>query len=490
MALLAAMSACDDSELSIEEQMGDISFSTAFSSVNASTKALIEGEDINKSGTEVKVCGFAGGIAIKTGDESASMAPESAVCGNDKKWTLGHTYKWKYQQDHLFYGWLDTYSGVTAGSFFSDGFNYSTSDRKITISPKTLPISDSHFDFAYSDVVVRNTAQADYSTVVLPMRHLFTSFSLAAHNYNTQSITITSVRLYGIKNRKGAEITFGSSATSVTLTNAATAFGSDPYVELLSASVTLDPDGHKASIVNGASDTRKYFLMWPQTEAELCASSSSTTEFIPTGTDQPYIEVWYTIGSENNIYKARLPYDEDNGWAAGVRHNMELSFKPKKISLTMSAMPWNQTTPEIDFEGTVMVQDGLHVDNSSCIIDNDNRRVYFKGGNPIKAYFKIDQPLNASWIVGKEGDFDAFEIDNITEGSDSGILGDGIDTNQGVIDAEYAYIAITPKVTNPQKDYSIQLTFVVRGNNGVVSNIDETMQGADKTAWYTFILSK
>lgn len=490
------LSACSQNDMLPEPAGETIRFSATVA--DDATKALLEDDDIQTNGTVVKICGYAGGNVLSDGGSPATtMSNLSLTCGSDGKWTLPKTFKWQYNTDHQFYGWLDTdaKSGLTASGFFNSGFAYSDTDKKITISAKTLGVSDSYLDFVYSDVVTRSTSMADYSTVVLPMRHLFTSFSLAAHNYTTSSITISSVKLYGIHNNKGAVVTFGSTGTSVEYTGGTTVLGttSAPYEELLSASVTLAANAHKTNIAKGASDNIKYFLMWPQTATELTASVTSSDPFTPTGTNQPYLEITYKQGSGDPItVKAAIPYGEDGGWEAGVRHNLELSFKDKLMTLNFSAKPWNLTEPAIDYEGTVMVHTPGEefIDASSCIIDNVNHRVYFKGGNPIIMKFKIDQPLNATWIVGKDGDFDAFEIDNITPDTGEGIVGDGYDENEGLIDAKYATIAISPKITAPQKDYLMQLSFVVLGNNGVVTNIDEQLQGTDHNQWYTFVLLK
>ena len=96
-------------------------------------------------------------------------------------------------------------------------------------------------------------------------------------------------------------------------------------------------------------------------------------------------------------------------------------------------------------------------------------------------------------MVEKVGDFDAFEVDNVTPGTGEGVVGDGIDTKEGVIDGNEARIAIYPKITNPKRDYSITLSFTVRNNSGTVTQVNTEMKAAadnQDAAWYPIVILK
>lgn len=491
IALAALLTSCNKEGRGVDGRF--IRISAGFSDVTP-TRALLESSDIDLSGMQLTVYGFAGTDVI-SGEGGAAMSPETATCDGAGNWNLTGKYKWVGGEDHLFFGWLskDVKSGLTASGFFTEGFNYA--DKVLTISPKTLAFAnaDANLDFAYSDVVKRDISGADYSTVNLPLNHLFTSFAVSAHNYTSDNIVIKSVKFYGINNTKGAKITFGETAT-VEYTDAACSLavtnGSYKYTDIISSAVTLAADATKANIAFGASDTPKYLLMWPQTSDELLSS-------LPDGGDRPaagegaFVEVVYAQGGgEDLTVYAVIPHSDEEGWDAGTRHNIELSFRNKSLSLTVSAMPWNQTTPVIDYEGAVMVNTGMEIDASSCVLDKDNHIAYFKGDNPIILTFQINQPLNATWLISKDGDFDAFEIDDITDDTGLGIPGDGKDVPQGIVNSKVAKVAISSKVVNPQKDYKMQLSFAVRGNSGVVTNVDKDVQGADEDDWYTFVINK
>lgn len=465
------------------------------------TRTLLYNDDINVAGTELKLYGFeSNDDATSTVMDGLIATPQNSLPDwNIWKSTPGgekvHIF-WDNKSDYMFYSWLqkDRY-GKSTESFFGGTFTYSDAEgeqpAKLSISGKTMPLDDSGFDFCYSEVETRSRGGSDYSSVYLKLSHLFASFSISASNRTSETIKISSITLYGLKDTKSATISFKNSGTEVIYSNAtsnATAGGK----KLNDSDIEIAAGKSKADITGTASDKTEHILIWPQEDSELTATGYSDSEHAPEG--GTYLKIVYTTGGHEYTRYVQLPKDADgSGWPAGVRQNMELSFAEKSLSLTVVPLPWNLTSPVYDYEGAASVSGKLTLVDG-FVNPESTKDVYFKSSSPILLEFKIDSPLNASWMIEKIGDFDAFEIDNVTPGTGNGIAGDGIDTKEGMVDGEIARIAISPKISAPQKDYRIQLSFTIRGSNGTVTEInsgDEGIQGGTgRSDWYSFYILK
>ena len=442
---------------------------------------------------EITLYCYAGNTALidgKTATQNNSVWSIEATGGNNGK------YEWQQDVDHRFFCWTQKdMSDNTPSAFFGTGFTYA--NNVLTIPAKTLAAPDSHMDFCYSDVVKRTVAKADYSTVELTLKHLFTAFAFSAENLTAKDVVIKNVKLYGIHNAKSATVTFGDASVSAvyTDTNPVTKMSA---VELISesAGITLASEEKQANIALGASDETKYFLMWPQTTADLTCSATRPTDTAPAS--GAYVAITYSMdGGEDITMYSPFPQDENDdaklGWPAGTRRDICISFTEKSLFLTFAASPWNQTEPAFDYSGAATVSAGLHFFNESYMADDINNKIFFKEGNPIILEFKINSPVGSSWMVEKVGDFDAFEVDNVTPGTGTGIVGDGIDTKEGLIDGNEARIAIYPKSKNPKRDYSITLSFTVRNNSGTVTPVNAEMYAAtgnQDAAWNPIVILK
>ena len=462
------------------------------------TKTLMRSSDLENANTQLVIYGY-DGSATPVFDGLTATPPVSGEeeSGTVRNWTIAkagvdgnYAPAWEDDKEYAFFSWVGRdASGKTASGLFP-GMTYTKGATAATLDiPETaLSIDEGTMDFCYSDVVTRSTStttadKVDYSMVQMTLEHLFAAFSLSAHNYTDSPITITSVKLKGLHNKKSAVVTFSAAdgSEAVYTSNAAT---TDQELVSDASGVSLNAGAGKQNIAKGSGTTAKYFLMWPQTEAEISAAASK-------------LSVTYSIGGgASQTKEMAIPYDKGAGWPAGVCQNIELSFTKKTLSITVKPMPWNQTEPDYDYEGAATVL-GILTLADGYINPTGTKNVYFKSAfEPIILEFKIGTPLNASWMVEKIGDFDAFEIDNITPETGTGVSGDGIDTKEGIINGETARIAISPKIHNPQKDYKIQLSFAVRGNNGTVMDINGltattgVQGGTDKSDWYTFYILK
>ncbi len=515
-ACLASLTACSENGLKTDSR--DIRFSAKMVTKDA-TKALLESADILVQPTQVKIYGLATTGAIQ-GYNTATGEPGStylnagqsiSVQSDGKTWAYnngGEAYQWNNSADYRFFGWLEKdKNGDTAATFF--GSAPALSDSTVSIPAKQMGISESNFDFSYTDVVVRTSAAADYSNVELPLNHLFASFSLSARNYTDSPITITSVKITGLRDQKGATITFGKNASSVVYGTGSTSGAT----ELLTGDVTLAKAGDadfgdiKQNIAFGSSSTKKYFLVWPQLPAEMAPTNTYTagTTWTPASGDAYLTVTYQSEGAAGVTASIPLPYDTDikdadgvaqpslNGWAAGTRHMMELSFSEKQIKLGVLAANWDEKDPVIDYEGAVSIPkngtlslaDGFE---SYCNQStSDPGTYYFRPGYPIVLKFRIDQPANSAWLITKNGDFDVFKVINFDTDDEAGSVASAV-TAEGVVDSNITYIAIMldPEATLQKSEYKISLSFSVRLGNGEMKKIDDEIYGASSPRTFIY----
>lgn len=405
--------------------------------------------------------------------------------------------------DHNFFSWIQRDGDLTPASIFGKDLSVSVSNGVYTVATPSegasIKLESSQFDFCYSDMIQRKAAKADYSTVGIQLQHFLTSFGVKAHNYSEDDITIKSVKLYGLTTRKSGSITYNIPAgtTSVSYVAKGQDWTSSSPLELLASNITIKAGEDIPNIITcsgkATNATEPFFLMWPQTNEEL---------------KNAYIKVVYSVaGGSDETPEARALClsAEKLVWEAGVRQQLEVSFAKKSLTLTAHKVPWDFYEPVIDYSAMVSVKDKgmLTFDKVTCNIDEENRRVYFKNGNPIKATFTIDGPLEATWLISKVGDWDAFELDNATpypypSGEPVSLFGDGVDYSYGQIQlldpadvskgGATATITIYPKIIDPDKDYEMTLSFAIRTASGKVQSIDREIQGEDKSKYYKIIL--
>lgn len=334
-------------------------------------------------------------------------------------------------------------------------------------------MNENILDFAYSDIVTRDAASADYSAVDLPLHHLFAAFSLSARNYSSKPVTIESIYLHGLTDIKSATIDY-SGNSAVTTYAGGTAllwylYSDLPGLTLSKAGTSGDT---KANVVGTPGDSPVYFLVWPQTKEEL--------EFV--GTDDifnPYLEITYSQDGERITAKVGIPHDTDDpdgwGWGPGVRHEMELSFQDKEIDLGLKAAGWDKLEPVIDYNGAVSVKEKLQLAPefyNNCILSATGDTAYFKPGIPIVLQFSIGTPENATWIVGKKLDFDSFDVYNYPDGARKSPDDDV--KAEGLVDGNSVRIAIDPpRGTLSKNEYYLRLSFTVRLNNGDTVNLND-----------------
>lgn len=452
------------------------------------TRALLNSGDIT-TGTQITLYDqYFDGSSL----EGTLINGKTATYGTPD-WTIADEptdgYPWIFDEnhyDHYFFGWLTKdKDNLTPAGIFGSSPTFSTATNTLTLPSTTITLGSTQFDFCYSDLVIREAAEANYSRVDIPLRHLFTSFGFKAHNYTSDAIVIKSVKVYGLWNQKSATVKFDTENKCVTPTY--TQVGQSWKVagsglELVASNIAVASEATVNNIMTngtgkGTSATDAFFLMWPQTSTEMepgtIDNETNPVTYDPT---KAVIVVTYTQGGSSDIIKAvgLRPVSSTNGWDAGTRHIIELAFREKSVNIMANAIPWDYYNPSIDYSAGVSATEAGHLTYrpATCVIDDETNTIYFRGSSPIIGDFKLSSPMDATWMIGKNGDFDAFEIDNINESS----FGDGVDYNYGTITDESASFSIYPKITDPDRDYMITLTFSVRTTSGDVYNADEFVQ--------------
>lgn len=470
-AVLAAAVSCTGN---LDEGIGKhIEFRTGIE-----TKAFMNSEDINVAGNGMCIWGYEDNNAFISGVESAYDAAKGWVLDKDYHWTDGKNYAF--------------FSYLTKDKDGHTGPAVSMSSRTLTVPARAFDFNatDNDFDFCYSDVVYRPASNADHSVVNLNLKHLYTAIAFSAHNYTGSEITVKEISLVGLKNKKSASINFANSGAVVTYGDDAACTWTSGR-KLNSADITIADNGEYANIVGTASGTPTYYMFWPQTSGELTASGWSDSNTQPTG--GAYLKVVYVQGANTITKYAKFPQEingsEVNGWPAGTKRMMQLAFRNDSFTLKVAALPWNYSEPTVKYDDEVDIATALHFDENTCTVDEANHKVYFKGANPIIGSFKFSSPAEATWIISKEGDYDAFEID----GGADGRYGDGVDCNYGSVDVVAGNsFTLYPKDVAAGRDYSIQLSFSIRYPDGESYCIDDKIQvdAIENPVRWTIILTK
>lgn len=401
-------------------------------------------------------------------------------------------YSWKHTDgklyDHHFFCWLtqDENRLTSSGLFMNETVPVTpqiTNDGHgvYTWSVSAIPMRFTYdqYDFCYSNIVTRTVEDPDYTTVRLQLKHLFAAMGIRFHNYDSAPITLDQVKIFGLTNVKSASIEFDTNDGSVT-----PAFRSDyeqsrndleHALPLMQAPITIGPDEELHNVVtstyiNGevlSTDEERFFLMWPQTATEL---PGCTLAVYIHGNPEPYIL---------SMKPQQAP--SDYSWDAGTKHHVELAANGKSIGLKVTPLPWDKQTITLDDQEQILCNEAfrLKFDEMSCTIDDVNKRIYFLGGKPIKMSFKMEKPGNATWMIKMEGDIDAFEIDNAGPDGKTENYGDKVSTPTGTIDGTTAYVTIFPMNLNPDQDYQIQVSIVVRTSTGRLI-VDDSVLGKYK----------
>lgn len=430
------------------------------------TKSMLERNDLLTSGTRVHIIdmlndfdGSVNGTPWTSGD---NYIDDEVVYSGTTVWsfTSGKLYPWTTSGAHVFRGWLtydakyDNLTGMAATDLFESGLTYE--DGELSIPDTELNTNSPQFDMLYSENVLRDMSDTPRPTGIVPIQlnHLFSALSMYIINSSVDRVRVTAVSTSGLQNRKSAVIDFSGAPAYTTLIPAQGFVLND-----FSGSDTWFATGDKYDLL---TDTRNpsamsYYIIWPQTAAEMAAARIHITYQIENDYELDGITL------KNHVVSLRFP--EAAVMNPGYKYQYVLTFANKRVSLLMNVLPWDYNQYEWNYEDSTIsectqltIQGTLGEDYLQSGTD-----YAFKDGKPIVAKFGIKTPKGGEWSLELKGD----TTDNIiTVSPDSGTVNPDVD--DGLV-----YITFTPDLSvNRTQDITVSLQFWVTFLNGSVKDLN------------------
>lgn len=380
------------------------------------TKAILNANTFATIGNRVQIFDYFTPGLSGSPVEGYYIDNDVAKSGGAYTWPfVNESYKWTVDGVHKFWGWLETDSNIsmTAASFFGSGFEFNKGAQRLSIPATEMDQSSTQFDFMYSGIYKRNlNTEPDYSAIPLKFYHLFTAFSIAAKDVaEFNEYLIESIQVKGMKTTCSATVDFSGDETVVTYEGSANSDAAFSFAPATSFQLTTDLTD--VATWEEVEDGREYFLAWPQ--------DARTVSIVITYKAKEVNDAAYTSYTKTIL----LPFAME----AGKKHNLNLEFKDKEITLDYYIEDWITVTEEIDFSdqvtvdeetGTIKWVDGVQE------VDYVNGEVILYDDPKIEATctFTILTPKGATWtasLISKEGHPDAFRF---VEGTKYGTVGD------------------------------------------------------------------
>ena len=325
----------------------------------ADTKALLDNEGLHTSGNRIRILdaltGFSG-TASWMGDSPYYIDDELVYAGKPV-WNFysGNTYPWTVDGSHRFFGWLDYDAdlGLSAEDFFGDDDLFDAANMVFTIPTLEMNEDTELFDFLYTGLpAIAAASRSSSAAVDLPLQHLFTAIGLTLNNTSGNTVLLKSVTLSGMKNIRGATITYTGSTPVVSMTS-----GSSGDVALFESSTPGGDSFVSADRLVVIPDDRPYLLMWPQSLVDL---------------EDAQLEIEYVIrdefGQDSDDLSAvieldRQPIFSSSGMDAGTRYAFLLQFKKSTIDLYTRVLPWEYEEYDWDYaEHSISARTGTYRD--------------------------------------------------------------------------------------------------------------------------------
>lgn len=460
------------------------------------TRGLIDNLAV---GSEICLYGYRDGAYLAAGNDDKKLAGKTLKYLNTDRWSVVNgdnpiTYFWEGTGTYRFFGWLQKdANGLKDPDHDNVGTNddkwsavYNESEKKLTVEA-TLDQSYNQFDFMYSDVDQRtltdeNMANEKGRAVAMNMNHLFSAFSISLSNQSNKKITVKEVILKHIDKQGNATINYsdnietgdGKVVYDITESDNSTGsfltYGTNPGYEVAMGSV-------KRNIFSPEAQEKQYYMVWPQNLPVLNFATEDEEEKAEPSLFPLVLR--YTVEGDNTVITKKMKIPHTN-WEAGKKYNYEVLIADKIVTLNYTVKDWDEIKSNVDFkEGTVTVatpldwENGEEGEKNTCIVDGTNKKVYVLGAQAVEATFGFATPKGGQWKVSLKGDIEAFEIEN----------------SQGPIDNNLHRIRILPKVINPERDYSVELEFVVIRANGE-THLANVVQTQGHNDIYSIVLQK
>ena len=336
----------------------------------------------------------------------------------------GSEYTWD-NGIHQFFGWLDTDGELTTTGFF--GSQLTPSGTTLTLPAKEVNTSTTQYDFVYSDMVSRRTADNDYDPIPLTFKHLFAQVGISFRVSDVTDEVITLKRVYlrsNLYTGKQAVIDFSTAEPAVTYTGTSTGYLVTPQNLNIAG---MDKDAVAvdvlAQVQNGA---RNFYYVWPMTEDELMDDVES---------DRPIV-VEYTLTKNSkgeNVsvdYVSAMNFPNGTKWEAGNKYQYVISYMGGICKVEETVLPWEyvESNGSDIPEPTVVTFRGW--DDNTCTVSGVN--VTFKddgegGLRKIHGVVTVGSPSNCTLHINLtnhvSGDDVAYAI---TDAHNNDVLANGI----------------------------------------------------------------
>lgn len=299
---------------------------------DAGTKALVTSDDFLADGNQIKV------YDIFKGQTSTAEYFNTILTYDDSRWSTGQDFKWTRTGTHNFFGWFLKDASGNNTDFASLFGSESYSNYTLTLPAIEMTASTPQFDFLYSDILVikRGISNSEAGAIKLPMKHLFTAFSLGVkNNSEIQTITIKKVEVRNLANKKSATLSFNITGENTTTTPNFTTY-SDGHTTTpdfsYTGQFTVGPGASLINILSSDSSNELCYLMWPQTADELDDA-------------EVYIE-YERNGNAQEPASFKIP---QNTWEAGKINHIDATFYTEPIQLYMSDILVNEGQYKMTF---------------------------------------------------------------------------------------------------------------------------------------------
>ena len=356
----------------------------------ASTKALLNKEDLAKGSTKIAVYDYLSGFTGKIGNVDFSSTDDKLYFSNkiqfndngttdvtsDDTWPYYDpvtVYPWTKTGLHTFMGWLlQDKNGLTADDLFIEPSNsdqhltFNENTRVLTVPATEMKHGTPQFDFSYAVPLEINAATRTPGTPVpLQLRHFFSAFKLTLKNTSGNTILLKSVRITGLKNNRSATIDFKNDPPTVS-TNKFQEDGDGISIYTYSG----EGDGYRIISRDFLLDKllmNDYMLMWPQTFAELAGAQIEVKYKVRSYTEVNGVAVDSTdsaILTANGILNRQDFFRTNStGMDAGTKYDMMIQFKRSSLDILTRALPWEYEEYDLDYsQHSISARGGMFKD--------------------------------------------------------------------------------------------------------------------------------
>ena len=466
------------------------------------TRGLIDNLAV---GSEICLYGYHDGAYLAAGNDDKKLAGKTLKYLNTDRWSVVNgespiTYFWEGDGNYRFFGWLQQdasglkpdYNNVnTNDEKWSAEYNEDEKGNKVLTVNATLDKDYNQFDFLYSNVDERTLPrQSKSDPVALEMNHLFTAFGIGISNTSEDNITVKSVTLKTIHDKGSATIDFSPNLPNqVSYGETSRTDDNAPFISYSNSTgyiVYNDESGNpnvKNNIFNPDATAKEYYIVWPQAESVFPKLTFANDEAEAAEPDESFpLILVYEVDGQTIKKRMQLP---KMAWEPGKLYYFDILVADKLVEIITTVKDWKYFTSNIDFnENTIEVKENKHLtwDPNTCTVEDTEKKVYIKNGQPAEGTFTIDAPIGGQWRASLEGDVTAFEILD-----DTAPIGDGF----GPIDGTQHRIRVRPLINDPDRDYSVRVKFVAVTAGGKTYPADDMLQdvnGDKKADPFTIIL--